>query len=180
MFTHKRFATIFGLIVIGSLIAAACAPPATPQVVEVEVTKIVAGTPVKETIVITATPEPVKAKEFKSPRPDTYTTVAFGDIDTMDPNLAYDTASAGLILNVLETLIYFNKTDPTSYVPLLAAEVPSLENGGIAADGLTYTFNVRQGVKFSNGNDLTPSDFEYTFERGLPQSDPNGPQWLLL
>jgi len=51
------------------LVVAACTPaaPATPQVVEkqVEVTRIVAGTPVKETItqVVTATPLPTKAPE---------------------------------------------------------------------------------------------------------------------
>jgi peptide/nickel transport system substrate-binding protein len=55
-----------------------------------------------------------------------------------------------------------------------------LENGGISEDGLTYTFNIRQGVTFHNGNDLTPSDFEYTYERGLLQSSPDGPQWLLI
>jgi peptide/nickel transport system substrate-binding protein len=98
----------------------------------------------------------------------------------MDPNLAYDTASAGLIQNVMEGLIYFNYTDPTSYIPMLATEVPSAENGGISEDGMVYTFNIRQGVTFHNGNDLTPSDFAYTFQRGLLQSDPNGPQWLLL
>ena len=91
-----------------------------------------------------------------------------------------DTASGGLIMNVMETLIWFNHEDATSFIPVLATEIPSTENGGISADGMTYTFNIRQGVKFHNGNDLTASDFAYSFQRGLLQSDPNGPQWLLL
>jgi peptide/nickel transport system substrate-binding protein len=140
------------------------------QIVEVEVE------------VTAAAPEapPVVEGKFVAPRPDTYNFVTFGDIDTMDPNLCYDTASAALILNVMEGLIFFNREKMTEYIPVLATEVPSVENGGISADGLTYVFNIRQGVKFHNGNDLTPSDFEYTFERGLIQSDPNGPQWLLI
>jgi peptide/nickel transport system substrate-binding protein len=77
-------------------------------------------------------------------------------------------------------LIFYDFNDSSKFIPQLATEVPSLENGGISEDGLTYTFNIREGVTFHNGNDLTPSDFEYTFQRGLIQSDPNGPQWLLL
>ncbi len=177
MLHHRHTMMPLALLTIASLIITACAQASpTPQIIVQ--TQIVAGTP--QTITVTATPEPPKAVEFKDSTPDTYTALVFGDIDTMDPNLAYDTASANLIQNVMEGLIYFNRTDATTYVPVLAQEVPSLENGGISADGLTYTFNIRSGVKYHNGNDLTPSDFEYTFERGLLQSDPNGPQWLLL
>jgi peptide/nickel transport system substrate-binding protein len=67
-----------------------------------------------------------------------------------------------------------------NYVPALAMEVPSVDNGGVSADGKTFTFNIRPGVTFHNGNDLTASDAAYTFWRGMLQSDPNGPQWLLL
>jgi peptide/nickel transport system substrate-binding protein len=176
---QKQTSWGFGVIAIISLILSACATP-TPQVIVHTQIVTEAGEEVIKEVVVTATPEPAKPAEYVDSSPDTYTALVFGDIDTMDPNLAYDTASANLIQNVMEGLIYFNRTDPTTYVPVLAEEVPSLENGGISADGLTYTFNIHSGVKYHNGNDLTPSDFEYTFERGLLQSDPNGPQWLLL
>ncbi|MFZ1753556.1 MAG: ABC transporter substrate-binding protein [Caldilineaceae bacterium] len=176
---NKKVYAILGVLLVLSMVLAACpAQTAQPQVIEVEVTRIVEGQ--SQTVVVTATPEPPKAVTFIAPRPDTYTNVTFGDIDTMDPALAYDTASGALIRNTMEGLIYYNKKDPTNYVPMLATEVPSVENGGISADGKTYVFNIRQGVTFHNGNDLTPSDFAYTFQRGLLQSDPNGPQWLLL
>jgi peptide/nickel transport system substrate-binding protein len=175
MFKHK----MFGLFVIASLLLTACAQAtATPQVIIQ--TQIVQGTPQVQEVVVTATPVPPQAVEFVAEDPTTFSYMVFGDIDTLDPNLAYDTASAEVIQNVMEPLIWFNKDDATSYVPVLAMEVPSQDNGGISADGMTYTFNIRKGVKFHNGNDLTPSDFEYTFERGLLQSDPNGPQWLLI
>ena len=205
MFT-KKWMTMIALAAIAAMILPACAPP-TPEVIvkevpvekkvvetvvvekEVPVEKKVVETVVVEKevpkevvkeVVVTATPPPPKPVEFVAPRPDTYTYVVFGDIDTMDPNLCYDTASAALIMNIMEGLIFFKRENMTEYIPVLATEVPSVQNGGISADGLTYTFKIRQGVTFHNGNDLTPSDFEYTFERGLLQSDPNGPQWLLI
>ena len=171
----KRMSILVSLLVLTAIVLSACGPTAPQTVV---VTQLVEGEP--QTVVVTATPEPEKPVEFVTDDPTTYTYLTFGDIDTMDPNLAYDTASGTLIQSVLEPLIFFNYTDATSFVPALATEVPSLENGGISEDGLTYTFNIRSGVKFHNGNDLTPSDIEYTFQRGLLQSDPNGPQWLML
>lgn len=46
--------------------------------------------------------------------------------------------------------------------------VPSLaESWDITPDGLEYTFHLKQGVKFHNGNDFTAEDVVYTFERML-------------
>ncbi len=46
--------------------------------------------------------------------------------------------------------------------------VPSLaEKWDISGDGLEYTFHLRQGVKFQNGNDFTAEDVVYTFHRLL-------------
>ena len=46
--------------------------------------------------------------------------------------------------------------------------VPSLaEDWDISADGLEYTFHLRQDVKFQNGNDFTAEDVVYTFHRLL-------------
>jgi peptide/nickel transport system substrate-binding protein len=195
----RNLALLLILLLAFTAVLAACQPETVEVVKEVpvEVTRVVtetvevAGESVEVTRVVTETvietvvetvevPAVEETAPMMSKDPTTFTDVVFGDIDTMDPNLAYDTASGQLIMNVMEGLIRYNHTDATTYVPMLATEVPSLENGGISADGLTYTFNIRQGVKFHNGNDLTASDFEYSFQRGLLQSDPNGPQWLLL
>jgi len=41
------------------------------------------------------------------------------------------------------------------------------EKWDISPDGKTYTFHLRQGVKFHNGRDLTSADVKYTYERIL-------------
>jgi len=53
------------------------------------------------------------------------------------------------------------------------------ESYDISADGTVYTFHIRQGVKFHNGDGLTPSDVAYSFQRGLLQGGGVSPQWLL-
>jgi peptide/nickel transport system substrate-binding protein len=87
---------------------------------------------------------------------------------TLDPARASRaTSEIPLILNVYEKLIFFDREKISSFVPMLATEVPSVENGLISADGLTYTFPIRTGVKFHNGETLTTEDVEYSFERIL-------------
>ncbi len=55
----------------------------------------------------------------------------------------------------------------TELVPCLATEVPSSANGGISADGKTYTFHLRKGVMFQPpvSREVTAADFKYSFER---------------
>src|SRR5512146_2263053 len=50
----------------------------------------------------------------------------------------------------------------------------------ISQDGKTYTFTIRQGVKFQDGTPMTPQDVAYSFWRGLIQDRAGGPQWILL
>jgi len=192
MFKVKRTGLLLAALAIVALLVAACQPETVEVPVEVEVTRVITETiteegeemevtrVITEQVVVTATPEPAEEVSMTAPDPTTMTELAFGDINTMDPALAYDTASGQLIENVMEGLIYYNGADGTTYVPTLSTEVPSAENGGISEDGLTYTFNIREGVTFHAGGTLEPHDVAYTFQRGLLQSDPNGPQWLLI
>jgi len=110
--------------------------------------------------------------------PSTFVYATIGDIDTFDPALAYDTASGEVIQNIYETLIFYKGESTSEFVPQLATEVPSVENGGISADGKTVVFNIREGVKFSNGETLTPSDVAYSLQRGMLQGGTASPQWM--
>jgi len=50
------------------------------------------------------------------------------------------------------------------YVPVLAAEVPSVENGGVSEDGLTITYKLKKGLKWSDGQPFTSADVKFTWE----------------
>jgi peptide/nickel transport system substrate-binding protein len=47
--------------------------------------------------------------------------------------------------------------------PGLAAEVPTVQNGGISADGLTYTIHLRPGLKWSDGQPITSHDVDFSW-----------------
>jgi len=96
------------------------------------------------------------------------------DITTLDPALAYDTASAQVITNLYSTLITVDPADPAIMHPALAT------GWNVSADGKTYTFAIRRGVAFHDGTLLAPSDVAYSLQRGLLQSDPNSPQWIFI
>jgi peptide/nickel transport system substrate-binding protein len=49
-------------------------------------------------------------------------------------------------------------------VPQLAAEVPSKENGGLAADGKSVTWKLKKGVKWHDGKPFTADDVVFTWE----------------
>jgi peptide/nickel transport system substrate-binding protein len=176
---RTRLFTIVSLIVLASMVLTACgtpatAPASTPQVIVQ--TQIVAGTP--QQVVVTATPEPAKTVELKSKDPTTFTMEEFGEPETLDPALDYETGGLEILQNVYETLVWYNREKVDSLVPVLATELPTKDNGGVSADGLTYTFKIRKGVKFHSGSDLTPADVAYTFQRGLLQGSTVSPQWL--
>ncbi len=55
-------------------------------------------------------------------------------------------------------------TPDGTYVANLAAEVPTAENGGVSGDGLTWTFKLRNDVKWHDGQPFTSRDVQFTWE----------------
>jgi len=128
-------------------------------------------------LIIAAMMLPACAEEVAKPpikNPDTFIYATIGDIDSLDPAYSYDTASAETQQVIYETLIFFDGESTTEFVPVLATE------WDVSADGKTYRFKIRKGVKFHNGNDLTPEDVEYSFERGMVEDYGAGPQWMFF
>jgi peptide/nickel transport system substrate-binding protein len=49
-------------------------------------------------------------------------------------------------------------------VPFLAAEIPSLENGDVAADGLSVTWRLKPGLRWSDGEPFSANDVQFTYQ----------------
>jgi len=86
------------------------------------------------------------------------------DIEGMDPGHAGALATTRVNINVLEGLV---KYDPgtVDLIPNLALEVPTLDNGGVSEDGLTYTFKLRPDVKFHDGADFNADAVVMSYRR---------------
>lgn len=113
--------------------------------------------------------------------PDTFVELQIGDVTSLDPALAYDIYSYEVIWpNVYETLILYRGSSLDTFQPMLSTAVPSLANGLISPDGLTYRFPIRKGVRFHDGSVMTPQDVQYSVQRFMLQDQAGGPAWLLL
>jgi peptide/nickel transport system substrate-binding protein len=112
--------------------------------------------------------------------PDTLVYAHSGAISTLDPVYPYDALTQGMLFNVYETLVRFSGPSLTALEPALAAKVPSEANGLISKDGRTYIFPLRKGVKFHNGDVLTPEDVRYSLLRFMLSDPEGGPAALLL
>ncbi|TCL92270.1 peptide/nickel transport system substrate-binding protein/oligopeptide transport system substrate-binding protein [Rhizobium sp. PP-WC-2G-219] len=82
------------------------------------------------------------------------------DIATLDPAIGYDWVNWSMIKSLYSRLMDYKPGTP-ELVPSLA------ETFEVSPDGLTYTFKLRKGVKFSNGRDVVASDVKYSIERAV-------------
>lgn len=80
----------------------------------------------------------------------------------VNPHLSAGTKDLSASRITYEPLASFD-ADGT-LVPFLAAEIPTLENGGVARDGLSVTWKLRPGVLWSDGEPFTADDVRFTFE----------------
>ncbi|HEX6521161.1 MAG TPA: ABC transporter substrate-binding protein [Streptosporangiaceae bacterium] len=93
----------------------------------------------------------------------TFTILANSSFGVADPAQNYTLQEWQLLIDTHDGLVAFQRVGGlpgTKLVPDLAASLPTPTNGG-----KTYTFQIRRGIKFSNGQVLKPSDFLTTFER---------------
>ena len=81
------------------------------------------------------------------------------DIPTLDVSKAEDTVSSAVLMNVMEGLVKLDKDGKID--PGVA------ESWEKSEDGKTWTFKLRKDSKWSNGDNVTAKDFEYSWKRTL-------------
>src|SRR5947208_1730299 len=82
------------------------------------------------------------------------------DISTLDPAIGYDWQNWSIIKSIFDGLMDY-EPGTTKLVPHQA------ESFTVSADGKSYTFKLRRGVKFHNGREVTAADVKYSLERTL-------------
>ncbi len=78
---------------------------------------------------------------------------------TLDPAAAAEVGSASYIVQIFSGLVRLDEN--------LQVQPDIAQNWDISADGKTYTFHLRQDVKFQDGKPVTAADFKYSWERAL-------------
>lgn len=85
-------------------------------------------------------------------------TVQYGsNPETLDPALNSAVDGANTIITIFEPLLLINENNE-----VIGGQA---ESWTTSEDGLTWTFTMRDGLKWSDGTDLTAKDFEYSFKR---------------
>uniref|UniRef100_UPI00286E5953 ABC transporter substrate-binding protein n=1 Tax=Deinococcus sp. TaxID=47478 RepID=UPI00286E5953 len=83
------------------------------------------------------------------------------DVTTLDPAIGYDLQNWPIEKMLFDGLLDY-EVGTTKLAPRLATAMPK-----VSADGKTYTFTLRPGVKFQNGRELVADDVVYTLTRVL-------------
>ncbi|MBI5564439.1 MAG: hypothetical protein HY870_06065, partial [Chloroflexi bacterium] len=178
---------VFAALTIVGLVLAACAPAVAPTATQAPAAQAPtqAAAPARPTDAPVVKPteppapptaEPVMA-EAKSKDPATFVYMTFGEPQSFDPHIDYESAGSNVLQNVYEGLVFFSSKDPIEFEPQLAESIPepvTTDDGGVS-----YTWQIIDGVKFHNGDPMTTEDVAYSFWRTLLLGDPNAPTILM-
>ncbi|MEJ2560947.1 MAG: peptide ABC transporter substrate-binding protein, partial [Anaerolineae bacterium] len=92
----------------------------------------------------------------------TITLLYFQAPTIVNPHLSQGDKDLSASRITYEPLASFNKDGVM--VPLLAAEIPSLDNGELAADGISVTWKLKQDVIWADGEPFTADDVLFTYQ----------------
>ena len=85
----------------------------------------------------------------------------FDDIITMDPAEAFELSAGEIMGNTYDRLLRLDINDPSKLVGDVA------KSWTVSADGKTYTFELKPGLKFASGNPLTAEEVAYSLQRAV-------------
>ena len=89
--------------------------------------------------------------------------IAFGfdDIITMDPAEAFELSAGEIMGNTYDRLVRLDVNDPSRLIGDVA------KSWTVSPDGKTYTFELKNGLKFASGNPLTAEEVAYSLHRAV-------------
>jgi peptide/nickel transport system substrate-binding protein len=104
---------------------------------------------------------------------DTLVFARGGDSTSLDPITTTEGEAFIVTMNIFETLLVYGEQDTTVH-PGLA------EKWEISPDGLTYTFHLRQGVKFQDGTDFNADAVVFNFDRWMNGDSDKFPYYTMF
>ena len=113
---------------------------------------------------------PANAEYLTEHRGGTMRLLARAAAGTVDPHINYTLQYWQIYQSLYDGLLAFKKApgaEGFTKVPDLAEAMPEISNGG-----KTYTFKIRKGIKFSNGQEVTVKDVVASFQRIFKVSSP--------
>jgi peptide/nickel transport system substrate-binding protein len=154
MNNHSLFYLIALLAV--AVLATACGAPATGPEVSIDPSAAPVDTDRAE-----ASPT-IEVASSERGAGDTLRLLYWQAPTIVNPHLSVGTKDLSASRIAYEPLASFNAEG--RLIPFLAAEIPSLENGGVAPDGRSVTWKLKQDVKWSDGEPFTADDVLFTYE----------------
>jgi peptide/nickel transport system substrate-binding protein len=177
MFRSKKILSLLTVLMVMSMVLGACATPtpapAAPPAAAP--TKAPAAPPTTAPAAPTTPPQPTAVPPTEAPAapkskdPTTFTDSEFGEPETLDPSVDYETAGSRVLQNIYEGLITFEGADPLKVTPQLAKAIPDPVEDG--KGGVSYTWQILDGVKFHNGDAMMAHDVAFSFWRTMLVGD---------
>jgi peptide/nickel transport system substrate-binding protein len=151
---NKHVRSLFAVTLIAVLLVAGCQPAAAPTATPA---------PTKTPVPPTKAPEPTATPVPPGPKAGGRVVVAH----RQEPDRFWEPISGLSVAHEVgeamnHPLVGIN--DKNEYFPILVTELPTVQNGGLSEDSLTWTLHLRDDVKWHDGEPFTSADVKFTYE----------------
>jgi peptide/nickel transport system substrate-binding protein len=162
---HKHI--LFTCLMIAAVVLSACGTAATPTTV---VTEAPVVEPTQAPVVVSPTEvTPTEVPPTAVAEKKVVKFIWTQEFDTLSPIYTNMWFVSVVYPAYLCSLWMFDENnDP---FPYLVSEMPTLDNGGLSADGRTFTLTLRDDIVWSDGEPITSADFKFTYD--MIMSDAN-------
>ena len=159
---RQKMFVVAAILVAASMILSACGTAATPTAAPAPATQAPAPATAAPATAAPATAAPATAAPTKAAsNPDTIIIGTTDKIASLDSADAYATHDWEILRNISDGLLLM-KPGTTDLAPDLATDM-----GTISKDGLTYTYTLKDGIKFGDGTPLTATIYAAQLNRLL-------------
>jgi peptide/nickel transport system substrate-binding protein len=173
----KQISRLLSVLMVLSIALAACAPSATPtQPPAAQPTSAPAAQPTQAPQAQPTQPPAPTESPAKPTQPPAQPTaapavtrpiviVASDQPGSADPAENWTFGGAAYLPHVYDSLFRYVGDASPKLTTLLASEIPTVDNGGISKDGLTYTVKLKPGAKFHDGSPVNADAVVYSYDR---------------